>query len=111
MISPTSQHSKIIEISFLHFSPNLLVLDEPTNHLDVETISALADALHQFQGGVILVSHDERLIETVCNEVWVCTRMGQTQASDLHGSRVYSLKDGLPEYKKAVRTELDQMTK
>ncbi|XP_041655477.1 ATP-binding cassette sub-family F member 3 [Cheilinus undulatus] len=52
--------------------PNFYILDEPTNHLDMETIEALAKALNKFKGGVILVSHDERLIRLVCRELWVC---------------------------------------
>uniref|UniRef100_A0A8C2XA92 ATP-binding cassette sub-family F member 3 n=1 Tax=Cyclopterus lumpus TaxID=8103 RepID=A0A8C2XA92_CYCLU len=52
--------------------PNFYILDEPTNHLDMETIEALAKALNKFRGGVVLVSHDERLIRLVCRELWVC---------------------------------------
>ncbi|MGH0153207.1 UNVERIFIED_CONTAM: hypothetical protein FKN15_056310 [Acipenser sinensis] len=52
--------------------PNFYILDEPTNHLDMETIEALAKALNKFKGGVVLVSHDERLIRMVCKELWVC---------------------------------------
>ncbi|KAK5868139.1 hypothetical protein PBY51_009179 [Eleginops maclovinus] len=52
--------------------PNFYILDEPTNHLDMETIEALAKSLNKFRGGVILVSHDERLIRMVCKELWVC---------------------------------------
>jgi len=52
--------------------PNVLLLDEPTNHLDMECIDSLADAINNFQGGVVLVSHDFRLIDQVAKQVWVC---------------------------------------
>jgi len=55
-------------------NPNLLLLDEPTNHLDIETIDSLAAAINHFKGGVVLVSHDFRLIDQVAKEVWVCDR-------------------------------------
>lgn len=44
----------------------MLFLDEPTNHLDIETIDALAEAISEFEGGMMLVSHDFRLIQQVC---------------------------------------------
>ncbi len=47
--------------------PNLLVLDEPTNHMDLETVEALEDALKEYKGSIILVSHDLELIRNVCN--------------------------------------------
>ncbi|KAB5588654.1 Translational regulator GCN20-like ABC transporter protein [Ceratobasidium theobromae] len=52
--------------------PHLLLLDEPTNHLDIEGLDALMSALQSWNGGVILISHDERFITTVSNELWVC---------------------------------------
>lgn len=51
---------------------NILLLDEPTNHLDVDAVDGLAKAIKEFQGGVVLVSHDFRLIDQVANEIWVC---------------------------------------
>lgn len=44
-------------------------MDEPTNHLDMETIDALADAVRDFEGGMVLVSHDFRLISQVNNRL------------------------------------------
>jgi len=52
--------------------PNLLLLDEPTNHLDLESIDALAEAINCFKGGMILVSHDFRLVQQVAEEIWIC---------------------------------------
>nr|XP_046244116.1 ATP-binding cassette sub-family F member 3 [Scatophagus argus] len=68
--------------------PNFYILDEPTNHLDMETIEALAKALNKFKGGVILVSHDERLIRLVCKELWVC-----------EGGKVRRIDGGFDEYR------------
>uniref|UniRef100_A0A672I0S7 ATP-binding cassette sub-family F member 2 n=1 Tax=Salarias fasciatus TaxID=181472 RepID=A0A672I0S7_SALFA len=53
-------------------NPHMLFLDEPTNHLDIETIDALAEAVNEFEGGMMLVSHDFRLIQQVAQEIWVC---------------------------------------
>ncbi|KZT68794.1 hypothetical protein DAEQUDRAFT_738491 [Daedalea quercina L-15889] len=52
--------------------PHVLLLDEPTNHLDIEGLDALMQALTLWNGGVILISHDERFITTVAKELWVC---------------------------------------
>ena len=51
--------------------PNLLVLDEPTNHLDLATREALGLALNEFEGSVLLVSHDRALLRAVCDEFWL----------------------------------------
>ncbi|KAI0288880.1 P-loop containing nucleoside triphosphate hydrolase protein [Russula brevipes] len=52
--------------------PHILLLDEPTNHLDLEGLDALMLALSTWNGGVIVISHDERFITSVARELWVC---------------------------------------
>ncbi|MFM8797777.1 MAG: ABC-F family ATP-binding cassette domain-containing protein, partial [Fluviibacter sp.] len=54
--------------------PNLLLLDEPTNHLDLATREALAMALNEFEGTVMLVSHDRALLRSVCDSFWLVSR-------------------------------------
>ncbi|QSI75055.1 ABC-F family ATP-binding cassette domain-containing protein [Niveibacterium microcysteis] len=56
--------------------PNLLLLDEPTNHLDLATREALGMALNEFEGTVMLVSHDRALLRAVCDEFWLVTKGG-----------------------------------
>jgi ATP-binding cassette subfamily F protein 1 len=55
----------------LFIEPTLLILDEPTNNLDIESTGALAEAINNFKGGVIIVSHDERLIRETNCQLWV----------------------------------------
>uniref|UniRef100_A0A0E0GPI0 ABC transporter domain-containing protein n=1 Tax=Oryza nivara TaxID=4536 RepID=A0A0E0GPI0_ORYNI len=70
------QKARVVFTSISMSHPHILLLDEPTNHLDMQSIDALADALDEFTGGVVLVSHDSRLISRVCDdeqrsEIWV----------------------------------------
>uniref|UniRef100_A0A1A9UFW3 ATP-binding cassette sub-family F member 3 n=1 Tax=Glossina austeni TaxID=7395 RepID=A0A1A9UFW3_GLOAU len=90
------QKSRVALAKMCMAEPNFLVLDEPTNHLDIETIDALGKAINAFKGGVVLVSHDERLIKVICKELWVC------------GNRtVRAVEGGLDEYKREVYREIE----
>mmetsp|Transcript_6433 Transcript_6433/g.19484 ORF Transcript_6433/g.19484 Transcript_6433/m.19484 type:complete len:730 (+) Transcript_6433:33-2222(+) len=73
------QKSRVALAGITYIKPHIYVLDEPTNHLDIETIDALVEALNEFNGGVVLVTHDARLISTVCDEIFICED-GQVKA-------------------------------
>uniref|UniRef100_A0A0N4Z2F8 ATP-binding cassette sub-family F member 2 n=1 Tax=Parastrongyloides trichosuri TaxID=131310 RepID=A0A0N4Z2F8_PARTI len=80
--------------------PHILLLDEPTNHLDMESIDALAEAINEFEGGVILVSHDFRLVKQVTEEIWVCDKETITKWD----GDIFS-------YKKFLQEEIDKNEK
>ena len=74
--------------------PNLLLLDEPTNHLDLATREALAMALNEFEGTLMLVSHDRALLRSVCDEFWMVGRGGITDFDgDLDDYQRYLLEE------------------
>lgn len=76
-------------------TPHLLLLDEPTNHLDMETIDALADAINDFEGGLVLVSHDFRLINQVAEEIWIC-----------ENGKVTKWEGNILDYKETLRSKV-----
>ncbi|GMR42215.1 hypothetical protein PMAYCL1PPCAC_12410 [Pristionchus mayeri] len=80
--------------------PHLLLLDEPTNHLDMESIDALAEAINCYSGGMILVSHDFRLVSQVADVIWVCDKGTVTKWE----GDIFSYKDHL-------RKEIEKDTK
>ncbi|MGK3191035.1 ABC-F family ATP-binding cassette domain-containing protein [Enterobacter soli] len=65
------ERSRLLFVGLTLARYSLLMLDEPTNHLDMEGKEALADTLQQFEGGVLLVSHDRQLITQSCNRFWL----------------------------------------
>eukprot|EP00927_Polykrikos_kofoidii_P022934 TRINITY_DN2126_c0_g1_i1.p1 TRINITY_DN2126_c0_g1~~TRINITY_DN2126_c0_g1_i1.p1 ORF type:complete len:830 (+),score=155.08 TRINITY_DN2126_c0_g1_i1:374-2491(+) len=64
--------------------PHILLLDEPTNHLDLQTVEALGKALQTFEGGVVIASHDRRLLSEVCDDLYAVQdrRLQKTSLSD-----------------------------
>ena len=68
------QKSRVVLAKMAKENPHILFLDEPTNHLDMESIDSLAKAINQFEGGMVLVSHDMRLISQVAKEIWLCDK-------------------------------------
>lgn len=99
------QKARVVFTSISMSKPHILLLDEPTNHLDMQSIDALADALDEFTGGVVLVSHDSRLISRVCeneekSEIWVVEN-GTVEAFE------GSFEDYKDELIKEIRAEVD----
>jgi ATP-binding cassette subfamily F protein 3 len=70
------ERARLVLATIVWQRPNLLLLDEPTNHLDLTTREALSIALNEFEGTVLLVSHDRALLREVCDEFWLVTRGG-----------------------------------
>jgi ATP-binding cassette, subfamily F, member 3 len=70
------ERARLVLATIVWRRPNLLLLDEPTNHLDLPTREALSIALNEFEGTVLLVSHDRALLREVCDEFWLVTAGG-----------------------------------
>ena len=88
--------------------PNLLLLDEPTNHLDLATREALSMALNEFEGTVMLVSHDRALLRAVCDEFWLVGR-GEIKPfdGDLDDYQRYLLEESKRLREEAKTNEVD----
>ncbi|GMN68044.1 hypothetical protein TIFTF001_037103 [Ficus carica] len=94
------QKARVVFTSISMSKPHILLLDEPTNHLDMQSIDALADALDEFTGGVVLVSHDSRLISRVCedeekSQIWL-----------VEDGTVKSYPGNFEEYKEDLQREI-----
>ncbi|KAI2489940.1 ABC transporter [Fragilaria crotonensis] len=87
-------------VTFVELSlqePHLLLLDEPTNNLDIESIDALIDAINEFSGGIIVVTHDQRLIENCQCNLWVVEKQ-----------KVTPWEKGFSDYKETLLTEMEE---
>jgi ATP-binding cassette, subfamily F, member 1 len=94
------QKARVVFVELSLMAPHLLFLDEPTNNLDIESIDALCDALRAYNGGVVIVSHDARLIEEVNCQLWV-----------VEDQNVTPWREGFQDYRNHLLKKLeDQMT-
>jgi elongation factor 3 len=66
----TGQKVKVVLGAALWNQPHILILDEPTNYLDRESLGALAGAIREFEGGVIMISHNSQFVDTLCPVIW-----------------------------------------
>ncbi|EPX74386.1 ribosome biogenesis ATPase [Schizosaccharomyces octosporus yFS286] len=87
--------SRVVFAALALEEPHILLLDEPTNHLDITSIDALAGAINRWSGGVVLVSHDFRLIGQVSNELW-----------EVKDKKIVKLDCNIEEYKKQMAIEV-----
>ncbi|CAO3597805.1 unnamed protein product [Absidia cylindrospora] len=84
--------SRLVFAELAMARPHIILLDEPTNHLDMESIDSLAEAIRAFTGGVVLVSHDFRLISQVAEQIWSC-----------NNGHVEPFEGSIAEYKESLR--------
>lgn len=91
------QKSRVVLAKMAKENPHMLFLDEPTNHLDMESIDSLAKAINQFEGGMVLVSHDMRLISQVAKEIWLCDKR-----------TVNKFAGEISDFKKLLRQQMQQ---
>lgn len=100
------QKARVVFAAIALSNPHILLLDEPTNHLDMQSIDALAEALEEFEGGVVIISHDSRLLSSVCDdaeraEVWIVEN-GEVEQYD------GDFEDYKNELIKEIAAELDE---
>ena len=86
------QRSRVALAAVSYTRPHVLVLDEPTNNLDLESVVALADCIDKFEGGVVLVSHDQYFVSRVASEVWVVEKGAVVRAESFEKYRAAELK-------------------
>ncbi|PNW76832.1 hypothetical protein CHLRE_11g478128v5 [Chlamydomonas reinhardtii] len=88
------QKSRVAFAKMTFTKPHILLLDEPSNHLDIDAVNALIQGLATFKGGVLMVSHDQFLIESTVDELWMC-----------EGGMVTPFHGSFDEYKARLRAK------
>merc|ERR1712232_1468715 len=91
------QKARVVFVELSLQQPHILLLDEPTNNLDIESIDALIDAINEFNGGIIVVTHDQRLIEFCECTLWV-----------VDNEKVTSWGAGFENYKDTILQQLEE---
>ena len=89
------QKSRVALAALVLPKPHIILMDEPTNHMDIDSVNALGVALSAYDGGIVLISHDEYFVESVCNQIYV-----------VNNQKCERYEGTFMEYRKLVRKEL-----
>ncbi len=92
------QKARVALASISTIVPHFILFDEPTNHLDLESIEALCEAINDFRGGILVVTHDARLIERTNMAIWICA-----------DKNVRPFNGTLEDYKEKIRREFAEL--
>ena len=65
------QKARVAMVKLIFTLPHFILLDEPTNHLDLETIDALIEGLKNYNGGIMIITHEEEMITQLNSELWI----------------------------------------
>jgi len=72
------QKARVALVKLIFQQPHILLLDEPTNHLDIETVEALIEGLKNYEGGILLITHEPELIHALNSELWIMNKKTKT---------------------------------
>lgn len=78
-------------------NPQIILMDEPTNHLDLDAINALSIALNSYEGGLLVVSHDQNFVEIVCNQIYM-----------IENKKCKQFRGSFNDYRKYLRSALEK---
>jgi ATP-binding cassette subfamily F protein 2 len=91
--------------------PHILLLDEPTNAADMEMIDSMAEAIKAFKGGLVLISHDFRLLQQVAEEIWVVDRCARYAFMQRNNSSCVINHRGITRWSGDIRTYKEHLKK
>eukprot|EP00483_Globobulimina_turgida_P011162 UN11183 len=80
--------------------PHFLIMDEPTNHLDIDSVKALIDAIKSFNGGCLVISHDQYFLSQIGREFWSVTSNGIKQFDEFNKAKQFALEQRMLNQKK-----------
>ena len=91
------QKSRVALALIMLSNPQILLMDEPTNHLDLDAINALIVALSSYDGGLLIVSHDQNFVEQVCTQIYM-----------IENGHLKQFRGNFNDYRKYLRAQTDK---